>query len=86
MDTRALLPPEHADSLKIGRELFRGRSADGDVVTFVCFDDGFAVRRCGHAVPGCRWGVNHVDEALAAYQELTAFRARRVAAASPPAA
>ena len=69
--------------LKIGRELFDGLTAAGDVVTFVCFEHGYGVRRNGQLVPGCWWDSDRVDEALAAFKGLANPVAR---SAAPPAA
>jgi hypothetical protein len=88
-DAPARLAPSGAglfcpEKLSIGRDLFDGRTTGGDVVTFVCFDDGYAIRGGGMELPGCRWATDAVDEALAAFRALARPAAVRLAA--PPAA
>lgn len=56
------------DGLDTGRELFVGRSAGGDTLTFVCFRHGYGVRRNGVPVPGATWEATDLDVALAAFQ------------------
>lgn len=81
------MPPgpddDRADLLRIGRELFDGRTAAGDVVTFVCFDQGYGVRRNGQLLPGCWWDADRADDALEAFKGLMCPAPRR---AAPPAA
>lgn len=69
--------------LKMGRELFDGTTPGGDVITFVCFDHGYGVRRNGQMVPACWWDTDDVAAALTAFAELTQPVMRSL---SPPAA
>jgi hypothetical protein len=87
-DAPGHLPPgpgaDRPRALKIGHELFEGRAAGGDLVTFVCYDDGYGLRRGGVEVPGGRWDADGLDDAMAAFRELASPVAVRLA--SPPAA
>ena len=86
-DAPGQLPPgsgeDRAHLLRIGRELFEGRTGNGDVITFVCYDHGYGLRRNGQLVPGRWWDADGSDDALAAFQDLVRPTVRLVA---PPAA
>jgi hypothetical protein len=73
------------NAMKIGWELFQRRTDGGDLVTFVCYEDGYGVRLGGEAIPGYRWDLDGVDVALDAFRALAGQAACRQAI-SPPAA
>jgi hypothetical protein len=65
--------PEHlppAPGASRPHALFEGLAADGDLVTFVCYDDGYGIRRGGDEVAGWRWDAGRLDDAMAAFRGL----------------
>jgi hypothetical protein len=64
------------------KPLFAQRAPDGSAISFVCFDDGYAVYRDGTMIPECRWPTILLDSALESYRLLVRQDRRSVLPAS----